>query len=143
MSAVPIIVNNFHLDISGVKMFPLVAVSGIGRQIEPATQMSLTSEGKPLQTVVPSRKSQLGQLQCSGFVQPNDEVSKWFFRIQGGKADQKDATLTLFDYETNPVEKWTFQGLWPSELSFGHLDAGGDETPVGNVTFQFESIERA
>lgn len=65
----------------------------------------------------------------------NNEANQW-------KANRKNATITAYDQENNPVVEWTFVNCYPTSYTLPDFTAGGNDVALEVVDIVYEGVKR-
>ncbi len=70
---------------------------------------------------------------------------KWIKEVQDGKIDgaRRNASVVLYDYERGEKARFNLFNAWPSKVSVGSLQAGGNEIAIEECTIVHEGLELA
>jgi len=69
------------------------------------------------------------------------ELFDWWKAVRDGAVDRRNVRITLLDESRQPVQRWTLRNAWPTKLSFGPLNARGNEVLIESLELTHEGFE--
>ena len=69
------------------------------------------------------------------------ELFDWWKAVRDGSVERRNVRITLLDESRQPVQRWTLRNAWPTKLSFGSLDARGNEVVIESLELAHEGFE--
>ncbi len=133
--------SQFTLEIGGVELARFQAVSGLNWETEVIEFKDTTKEGKviirkrPGQTKFPDVTFKRG-------MSADGNLLKWYKTVMDGKVERKEGSIVVYDLSGTEIDRWNFEGAWPSKWSASDLEAGSDSVMIEEVTMAVEHIER-
>jgi phage tail-like protein len=69
------------------------------------------------------------------------ELSDWWQSARFGLAERRNVTIVLTNERHEPVQRWVLRDAWPAKLSYGPLDALGNEILIESLELAHEGFE--
>jgi phage tail-like protein len=135
---------SFSIEIDGVTVAQFKEVSGINAEIQTIEHRENKIGGLPVLKKLPGARK-WGDLTLKRGRTDNKALWDWIKQVQDGNmtAARKNGSITLFDYSHGEVSRFNFTNGWPSKVSIGSLNAGGNDILVEEVTIVHEGISPA
>jgi phage tail-like protein len=135
---------SFAIEIDGVTIAQFKEVSGISAEIQTIEHRANTVAGLPLLKKLPGAKK-YGDLTLKRGRTDNKALWDWLKQVQDGNvtAARKNGSVTLFDYSHGEVSRFNFINAWPSKVSIGSLNAGGNDILLEEVTIVHDGLTPA
>jgi phage tail-like protein len=133
--------SQFTLEIGGVELGRFQAVSGLNWETEVIEFKDTTKEGKviirkrPGQTKYPDVTFKRG-------MSADGALLKWYQTVMDGKVERKEGSIVVYDLAGDEIDRWNFEGAWPSKWSASDLEAGSDSVMIEEITMAVERMER-
>ncbi len=133
--------SQFTLEIGGVELARFQAVSGLNWETEVIEYKDTTKEGKvvirkrPGQTKYPDVTFKRG-------MSADGALLKWYQTVMDGKVERKEGSIVVYNLAGTEIDRWNFEGAWPSKWSASDLEAGSDSVMIEEVTMAVEHMER-
>lgn len=141
----PLLSSRFSIEFDQTVAGLIISCDGLESksEITEAVSGGLGGKERPVSRV-PGVLS-FSRLQLKLFVLKGDTYfENWFKQVQNGKIKDvtRNGSIKMYDTENNPVAEWTFQGSWPSQISYSDLDAQSNEAMTMTVSLVYENFER-
>ena len=135
---------SFSIEIDGVTIAQFKEVSGINAEIQTIEHRENKLGGLPVMKKLPGAKK-WGDLTMKKGRTDNKALWDWIKSVQDGNmpAARKNGSITLFDYAHGEVSRFNFINGWPSKVSVGSLNAGGNDILLEEVTIVHEGLSPA
>jgi phage tail-like protein len=135
---------SFSIEIDGVTIAQFKEVSGINAEIQTIEHRENKIGGLPVMKKLPGAKK-WGDLTMKKGRTDNKALWDWIKSVQDGNmpAARKNGSITLFDYAHGEVSRFNFINAWPSKVSIGSLNAGGNDILLEEVTIVHEGLTPA
>jgi phage tail-like protein len=139
----PLIGFNFQLEVSGVLTGFFTECSGVGSEHEIIEHKVVNEKGQEIVRKIPGRLKWNDVTLKRGVT---SDLELWNWRdlmVQGKVADaRKNATITMFNRQYEPVAQWHFTNAWPSKVSGPSFKSDDNSIGVEEVTIVHEGIYR-
>ena len=134
----------FQIEVDGVTLAQFKEVSGLSAEI----QVVEHKENKP--GAIPVIKKLPGAQKWGDITLKRGKTNDaswwgWIKEVQEGKIDaaRRNGSIVLYDYKRGEVARWNFVAGWPSKVSIGALQAGGNDILVEECTIVHEGLQPA
>lgn len=134
----------FQIEIDGVTMAQFREVSGLSSEIQVIEHKENRPGGIPVIKKLPGARK-WGDISLKRGKTDDPAWWKWIQEVQEGKIDaaRRNGSVVLYDYERGEIVRWNFTNAWPSKVSIGSLQAGGNEVAIEECTLVHEGLEVA
>ena len=141
----PLLTSRFALEFDKAVAGMIISCDGLESKSEITEAFSGGNGGKERPTSRTPGVLSFSPLQLKLFVLKGDTYFEdWFKKVQDGKI--KDSTrvgsIKMYDSENKALAEWTFQGAWPSQISYNDLDSQSNEAVTMTVSIVYENFER-
>jgi phage tail-like protein len=135
---------SFSVEIDGVSIAQFREISGISAEIQVIEHRENKQGGLPLMKKLPGAKK-YGDLTLKRGRTDNKAIWDWVKKVQDGDIDsaRKNGSIVLFDYKHGETSRFNFTNGWPSKVSLGALQAGGNDVLVEECVITHEGIAPA
>jgi phage tail-like protein len=135
---------SFSVEIDGVSIAQFREIGGIAAEIQVIEHRENKVGGLPLMKKLPGAKK-YGDLTLKRGRTDNKALWDWIKKVQEGNIDEarKNGSVVLFDYKHGEVSRFNFTNGWPSKVSLGALQAGGNDVLVEECVITHEGIAPA
>jgi phage tail-like protein len=135
---------SFSVEIDGVMVAQFKEVSGLSAEIQTIEHRENTMKGLPVLKKLPGALK-WGDLTLKRGRTDSTALWDWIKQVQGGDIDgaRKNGSVVLYDYKHGEVSRFNFQNGWPSKVSLGSLQAGGNDVLVEECTITHEGVAPA
>jgi phage tail-like protein len=135
---------SFSVEIDGVTIAQFKEVSGINAEIQTIEHRENKVGGLPVMKKLPGARK-WGDLTLKRGRTDNKALWDWIKEVQDGNmtAARKNGSIVLMDYQHGEVSRFNFQNAWPSKVSIGSLNAGGNDVLLEEVTIVHEGLAPA
>jgi len=134
--------NRYSITIDGYEIATFAELSGIVSEIEPADYWD--SSGEAIQLNKLPGKFKPPTITLKRGMNGSLELWSWHEAVRQGTlgAARRSCSLTMFNSEGKPVDKYWLEKAWPSKLELAGLKAGASEALIETVTLVAENIQR-
>jgi phage tail-like protein len=135
---------SFSVEIDGITIAQFKEVSGINAEIQTIEHRENKVGGLPVMKKLPGARK-WGDLTLKRGRTDNKALWDWIKEVQDGNmaAARKNGSIVLMDYQHGETSRFNFQNGWPSKVSIGGLNAGGNDILVEEVTIVHEGLAPA
>jgi phage tail-like protein len=135
---------SFSVEIDGVSIAQFREISGISAEIQVIEHRENKVGGLPLMKKLPGAKKYTDMTLKRGRTD-NKALWEWIKQVQDGNIDEarKHGSVVLFDYKHGEVSRFNFTNGWPSKVSLGALQAGGNDVLIEECVITHEGIAPA
>jgi phage tail-like protein len=135
---------SFSVEIDGVTIAQFKEVSGINAEIQTIEHRENKVGGLPVMKKLPGARK-WGDLTLKRGRTDNKSLWDWIKQVQDGNlpAARKNGSIVLMDYAHGETARFNFINAWPSKVSIGSLNAGGNDVLLEEVTIVHEGISPA
>lgn len=139
----PLLGFNFLLELDGAAAGFFTEVSGIGSEHELIEHKVVDEKGHEIVRKLAGRLKWT-DISLKRGVTSNTEIWDWRDVVLKGTwtAARKNATITAFDREGNPVGKWHFTNAWPSKVTGPNFKADDNSIAMEEVSIVHEGMYR-
>ena len=131
----------FQIEVDGVTLAQFKEVSGLSAEI----QVVEHKENKP--GAIPVIKKLPGAQKWGDITLTRGKTNDaswwgWIKEVQEGKIDaaRRNGSIVLYDYERGEQARFNFANGWPSKVSIGSLQAGGNDVAIEEMTIVHEGL---
>jgi phage tail-like protein len=134
----------FKIEFDGEPWAQFKEVSGLSLEVQVIEHRELTLLGKEVIKKLPGQKK-WGDISLKKGKTDSKKLWDWHKQVQEGKIDEarKNGSVVLFDYAKGEIARWNFINGWPSKVSIGSLQAGGNDILMEELTIVHEGIATA
>ena len=135
---------SFSIEIDGVTIAQFKEVSGINAEIQTIEHRENKVGGLPVMKKLPGARK-WGDLTLKRGRTDNKALWDWIKSVQDGNmaAARKNGSIVLMDYQHGETSRFSFVNGWPSKVSIGSLNAGGNDILIEEVTIVHEGLAPA
>jgi phage tail-like protein len=135
---------SFSVEIDGVTIAQFKEVSGINAEIQTIEHRENKVGGLPVMKKLPGARK-WGDLTLKRGRTDNKALWDWIKSVQDGNmaAARKNGSIVLMDYQHGETSRFSFVNGWPSKVSIGSLNAGGNDILIEEVTIVHEGLSPA
>jgi phage tail-like protein len=135
---------SFSVEIDQTIIAQFKEVSGISAEIQTIEHRENKVGGLPVMKKLPGAKK-WGDLTLKRGRTDSSALWDWIKKVQDGDIDgaRKNGSIVLYDYKHGEVARFNFVGAWPSKVSLGGLNAGGNDVLVEECTITHEGLAPA
>jgi phage tail-like protein len=134
----------YQIEIDGITLASFKEVSGLSAEIQPIEHKENKPGGIPIIKKLPGARK-WGDVTLKRGKTDEPGWWKWIKEVQDGKIDgaRRNASVVLYDYERGEKARFNLFNAWPSKVSVGSLQAGGNEIAIEECTIVHEGLELA
>lgn len=134
--------HSFGVEFDGIQIKAITEVSGLKMDQETIELKQNTPDGKYEIRQLPGRYK-AGEVQLTRPLTDDRSFDKWIKDSRFGKMGdvRKGASVTIYDYEGNPVKKYNLTRAWPKSLEVGNLKAGDTNILTEKLSIVYEMME--
>jgi phage tail-like protein len=135
---------SFSVEIDQTIIAQFKEISGISAEIQTIEHRENKVGGLPVMKKLPGAKK-WGDLTLKRGRTDSTALWDWLKKVQDGDIDsaRKNGSIVLYDYKHGEVGRFNFTNGWPSKVSLGALNAGGNDVLVEECTITHEGIAPA
>jgi phage tail-like protein len=135
---------SFSVEIDGITIAQFKEVSGINAEIQTIEHRENKIGGLPVMKKLPGARK-WGDLTLKRGRTDNKALWDWIKSVQDGNmaAARKNGSIVLMDYQHGETSRFSFVNGWPSKVSVGSLNAGGNDILIEEVTIVHEGLAPA
>jgi phage tail-like protein len=135
---------SFSVEIDGITIAQFKEVSGINAEIQTIEHRENKVGGLPVMKKLPGARK-WGDLTLKRGRTDNKALWDWIKSVQDGNmaAARKNGSIVLMDYQHGETSRFSFVNGWPSKVSVGSLNAGGNDILIEEVTIVHEGLAPA
>jgi phage tail-like protein len=134
----------FSVEIDGVGVAQFREISGISAEIQVIEHRENKVGGLPMMKKLPGAKK-FGDLTLKHGRTDKNMLWEWIKQVQDGdiQGARKNGSIVLFDYSQGETSRFNFVNAWPSKVTLGALQAGGNDILVEDCVITHEGISPA
>jgi phage tail-like protein len=135
---------SFSVEIDGITIAQFKEVSGINAEIQTIEHRENKVGGLPVMKKLPGARK-WGDLTLKRGRTDSKALWDWIKSVQDGNmtAARKNGSIVLMDYQHGETSRFSFINGWPSKVSVGSLNAGGNDVLIEEVTIVHEGLSPA
>jgi phage tail-like protein len=135
---------SFSVEIDGVSIAQFREISGLSAEIQVIEHRENKVKGLPIMKKLPGARK-FGDLTLKRGRTDNQELWKWLKKVQDGDIDgaRAHASIVLYDYKHGETSRWNITNAWPSKVSIGSLQAGGNDVLLEECVITHEGVAPA
>jgi phage tail-like protein len=136
--------HSFGLEIDGVQIKSITEVSGLKMEQDVIELKENGPDGKYQLKRLPGRHKG-GEVTLTRGLTADTSFEKWIKDSRFGKMSdaRKGGAIIVFDYEGNPIKRYTLTNAWPKSLELSSLKAGDTSVLTEKLTVTYEQLEPA
>lgn len=133
---------NFALQIDGVQVEYLSAISGLTNKQDVVSHVQNTQQGKPTVRKMPGI-SQGGEVTVTRGKTQSKSFTDWIQKSLKGdiQSARKNVSIIVQDYQGSEVSRFNLVDAWCCETSYGDLTAGQAQVFEEKVTITYEDLK--
>jgi phage tail-like protein len=133
--------HSFAAEYDGVMIKAIQEVSGLKFDQDVIELKQNMPDGKYLIKKLPGRKK-AGEVTLTRGLTADNSFEKWVESSQFGKMGEarKNGAIIVFDYEGNPLKRYTMTNAWPKTLEIGSMKAGDTAVLTEKLTITYEEL---
>lgn len=134
--------HSFGLDFDGVMIKAIQEVSGLKIEQDVIEMKENTPDGQYIIKKLPGRQK-AGEVTLTRGLTDDNSFETWIESSAFGQmADaRKNGSIIVFDYEGNPIKRYTLTNAWPKSLEIGSLKAGDTNVLTEKLVVVYEGIQ--
>jgi phage tail-like protein len=135
---------SFSVEIDGVSIAQFRELSGLSAEIQVIEHRENKVKGLPIMKKLPGARK-YGDLTLKRGRTDNKALWDWIKKVQDGDIDgaRANASVVLYDYKHGEKSRWNVTNAWPSKVSIGSLQAGGNDVLVEECVITHEGVAPA
>ena len=133
--------HSFAAEYDGVMIKAIQEVSGLKFDQDVIELKQNMPDGKYLIKKLSGRKK-AGEVTLTRGLTADNSFEKWVESSQFGKMGEarKNGAIIVFDYEGNPLKRYTMTNCWPKTLEIGSMKAGDTAVLTEKLTITYEEL---
>lgn len=134
--------HSFGLDFDGIMIKAIQEVSGLKIEQDVIEMKENTPDGQYIIKKLPGRQK-AGEVTLTRGLTEDNGFEKWIESSCFGQMGdaRKNGSIIVFDYEGNPIKRYTLNGAWPKSLEIGSLKAGDTNVLTEKLVVVYEEIK--
>ncbi len=131
----------FHVEVGNLVIAQFKSAEGLGISVSVIEHRASGLGGAQILKKLPGKISYDDIKLSRGKI--NDDVFwKWIESVRLGKIDdaRKDGSILLVDYAQGQIQRFNFEGGWPSRVELAKLEAGADSVLLETCTITVEKL---
>ncbi len=134
----------FQIEVEGVTIAQFKEVGGIGNEVQVIEHRENKMGGIPILKKLPGA-IKTTDLTLKRGKTDDPALWKWHKQVQDGDIDgaRKNGSIVLYDYKRGEVARFNFVNGWPSKVTIGNLQAGGNDILIEETTIAHEGVDLA
>ena len=134
--------HSFGLEFDGVQIQHIQEVSGLKMEQDVIELKQNSSDSKYTMKRVPG-SPKAGEVILTRSVTEDASFEKLIKNIRSRKMDdaRKNGTITVFDFEGNPLKRYKLTNAWPKSLEIGTMRAGDTSVLTEKLVITYESLD--
>lgn len=134
--------HSFGVEFDGIQIKAITEISGLKMEQDVIELKQNMADGKYQIKKLPGRYK-AGEVTLTRPLTDDASFDKWMKDSRLGKMAgvRKGATITIFDYEGQPVKKYNLTNAWPKSLELGTLKAGDTSVLTEKLSIVYETME--
>lgn len=135
---------SFQVEIDGVVIAQFKEISGLSSEIQVIEHRENKSGGIPIIKKLPGSRK-WGDITLKRGKTHDKALWDWMKQASDGDIDgaRRNGSIVLYDYARGEVGRYNFESGWPSKVSVGTLQAGGNDILLEECTIVHEGIDLA
>ncbi|MFJ3924632.1 phage tail protein [Streptomyces sp. NPDC090022] len=136
--------HSFGLEIDGVVIKQINEVTGLKMEQDVIELKTNTADGKYLIKKLPGRP-RAGEVTLTRGLTADNNFEKWIKDARFGKmgSARKGGAIIVFDYEGQPIKRYTLVNAWPKSLEISSLKAGDTSVLTEKLVITYEQMDVA
>lgn len=133
--------HSFAAEYDGVMITAIQEVSGLKMEQDVIELKQNMPDGKYVIKKLPGRKK-AGEVTLTRGLTADNSFEKWVESSQFGKMGEarKNGAIIVFDYEGNPLKRYTMTACWPKSLEIGAMKAGDTAVLTEKLVITYEDL---
>jgi phage tail-like protein len=133
--------HSFAAEYDGVMIKAIQEVSGLKMEQDVIELKQNMPDGKYVIKKLPGRKK-AGEVTLTRGLTADNSFEKWVESSQFGKMGEarKNGAIIVFDYEGNPLKRYTMTACWPKSLEIGSMKAGDTAVLTEKLVITYEEL---
>jgi phage tail-like protein len=134
----------FQIEIGSVAIAQFREVAGLTAEIQVIEHRENKLGGIPIMKKLPGARK-FGDITLKRGKTNDKALWDWIKKVQDGDIDgaRTDGSIVLYDYARGEIGRFNFVNGWPSKVSIGALNAGGNDILVEECTIVHEGLTPA
>jgi phage tail-like protein len=134
--------HSFGLEFDGIVITAIQEVTGLKKEQDVIELKQNTPDGKFMIKKLPGRPK-AGEVTLTRGLTADTSFEDWVNASQFGQMStaRKGGAIIVFDYEGNPIKRYTLTNAWPKSLEIGSLKAGDTNVLTEKLTITYEGLE--
>ncbi|MBW5484173.1 phage tail protein [Streptomyces bambusae] len=136
--------HSFGLEIDGVVIKQINEVTGLKMEQDVIELKQNTADGKYVIKKLPGRPK-AGEVTLTRGLTADNNFEKWIKDARFGKmgSARKGGAIIVFDYEGQPIKRYTLVNAWPKSLEISSLKAGDTSVLTEKLVITYEQMDVA
>lgn len=134
--------HSFGLEVDGVAIKQISEVSGLKMEQDVIELKTNTADGKYVIKKLPG-KPKAGEVTLTRGLTDDQSFEKWVKDAHFGRMGnaRKGGAIIVYDYEGQPIKRYTLTTAWPKSLEIGTLKAGDTSVLTEKLVVTYEMME--
>lgn len=133
---------SFGFEIDGIQIKSITEVSGLKMEQDVIELKENGPDGKYVIKKLPGRWK-AGEVTLTRGLTDDQSFEKWVKDSQFGRMgdSRKGGAIIVYDFEGNPIKRYTLTNAWPKSLEIGSLKAGDTSVLTEKLVVTYERLE--
>ncbi|MEO1061312.1 MAG: phage tail protein [Actinomycetota bacterium] len=134
--------HSFGLDFDGIQIKAIQEVSGLKIEQDVIELKENTPDGQYVIKKLPGRPK-AGEVTLTRGLTDDSSFEDWIETSCFGQMGEarKNGSIIVFDYEGNPIKRYSLTNAWPKTLEIGSLKAGDTNVLTEKLTVTYEEMK--
>jgi phage tail-like protein len=134
----------FQIEIDGLTIAQFREVGGLSMEIQVIEHKENKPGGIPVLKKIPGH-AKYGDISLKRGKTNDKAWWDWIKLVKEGKVDEarRNGSVVMYDYINGEQSRFNFINGWPSKVSVGNLQAGGNDVAIEECTIVHEGLEPA
>jgi phage tail-like protein len=137
------VAHTFSFEADGITIKQIMEVTGIKMEQDVVELKEQTADGKYVVKALPGRGKYRVEVTLTRGLTADQSFDKWIKDSRFGKMGdaRKNAAITVYDYEGNPLKRYKMTNAWPKSLEVSSLKAGDTSVLTEKLVVTCEMLE--
>ena len=134
--------HSFGLEVDGIQITAINEVSGLKMEQDVIELKQNTPGGKYVIKKLPGRPK-AGEVTLTRGLTADNSFEQWIKDAHFGKMPtaRKGGAIIVYDYEGQPIKRYTLTNAWPKSLEIGSLKAGDTSVLTEKLVVTYEQLD--
>lgn len=137
-SNIPFLISRFRVD-CGMSSVGFTEVSGLNMEVQVVEYPVVSSNDFSMQKIPGLRKFSNVTLK-RGLTKSDSDFFQWINTVALNNVERRNLTITMLDYEQNPVVAWKVLNAFPTKVDYVTLDAKSNDVAIQQIDLAIEGF---